>query len=54
MNITIDSLSQSIKQKIVSRPKGEIYFINDFASYNNDVLVTKALSRLEKNEILVR
>lgn len=50
----MDSLSQSIKQKIVSRPKGEMYFINDFASYNNDVLVTKALSRLEKNEILVR
>ena len=48
------NISQEIKNRIVQRGEGELYVVSDFADLNNDETVTRVLSRLEKEALLVR
>jgi len=47
-------LSKEIRNRIVSGGENKMYTINDFADLNNDSLVTRVLSRLEEEGMLVR
>ncbi|MFV0267847.1 MAG: DUF6088 family protein, partial [Draconibacterium sp.] len=47
-------LSKEIKSRILQNGEGQLYVISDFADLNNDALVTRVLSRLEKEEFLLR
>lgn len=47
-------LSKVIKDRIIQGGENKIYIISDFADLNNDALVTRVLSRLEKDGLLVR
>lgn len=47
-------LSKVIKERIIQGGENKIYIIPDFADLNNDALVTRVLSRLEKEGVLVR
>lgn len=47
-------LSKVIKERIIQGGENKIYIISDFADLNNDALVTRVLSRLEKDGLLVR
>lgn len=47
-------LSKEIKGRIIQNGEDRLYKVNDFADLNNDTLVTRVLSRLEKENILVR
>src|SRR3989339_1794326 len=47
-------LSKEIRNRIVQSGEGRLYVVGDFADLNNDALVTRVLSRLEKEDFLVR
>ena len=47
-------LSKVIKEHIINNGENKIYTISDFADLNNDVLVTRVLSRLKDEEMLIR
>lgn len=47
-------LSKEIRNRIVQNGEGQLYVVGDFADLNNDALVTRVLSRLEKEKILIR
>lgn len=47
-------LSKEIRNRIVSGGENKMYTISDFADLNNDSLVTRVLSRLEEEGMLVR
>jgi predicted transcriptional regulator of viral defense system len=47
-------LSQEIRNRIRQRGKGNLYAVSDFADLNNDSTVTRVLSRLEKENVLLR
>ena len=47
-------LSKEIKNRIIQNGEGQLYVVSDFADLNNDALVTRVLSRLEKEGFLVR
>lgn len=47
-------LSKVIRERIVQGGENKIYIIPDFADLNNDALVTRVLSRLEKEGLLIR
>jgi len=47
-------LSKEIRNRIVHGGEGLLYVVGDFADLNNDALVTRVLSRLEKEKLLVR
>lgn len=47
-------LSKKIRERIVSQGENSLYMVRDFADLNNDGLVTRALSRLEKDGMLIR
>lgn len=47
-------LSKEIRNRIVQSDEGRIYVVGDFADLNNDALVTRVLSRLEKEKLLIR
>ena len=47
-------LSKEIKNRITSNGEGKLYMISDFADLNNDALVTRVLSRLKKEQFLIR
>lgn len=47
-------LTKQIRQRIESQGENCLYMVSDFADLNNDGLVTRALSRLAKEGLLVR
>lgn len=47
-------LSKIVRERIIQGGENKIYIIPDFADLNNDALVTRVLSRLEKEGFLVR
>lgn len=47
-------LTKQIRKRIESQGANTLYMVRDFADLNNDGLVTRALSRLEKEGMLVR
>jgi len=47
-------LSKEIRNRIVQGGEGRLYVVGDFADLNNDTLVTRVLSRLEKEKLLIR
>ena len=47
-------LSKEIRNRIEQRGEGQLYVVGDFADLNNDALVTRVLSRLEKENFLIR
>ena len=47
-------LSKEIKSRIMQNGEGQLYVVSDFADLNNDALVTRVLSRLEKDLFLIR
>jgi len=48
------SLSQIIKERIIQNGENRMYVNSDFADLQNDALVSKVLSRLESEGVLVR
>lgn len=48
------TLSKEIRNRIIENGEGMLYVVSDFADLNNDVLVTRVLSRLEKENFLIR
>ncbi len=53
-NIMSNVLTKQIRERIVSQGENSLYMVRDFADLNNDGLVTRALSRLEKDGMLIR
>lgn len=49
-----NSISQTIKERVRCIEKGKLFTISDFEDLNNDNLVTRTLSRLQKEGIIVR
>ena len=49
-----DSISQTIREWIKHIQEGELFSISDFQDINNDNLVTRILSRLQNEDIIVR
>lgn len=47
-------LSKEIRNRIMQSGEGRLYVVGDFADLNNDALVTRVLSRLEKEKLLIR
>ena len=47
-------LTKEIRNTIESNGPNKLYMVQDFAYLNNDGLVTRALSRFEKEGILIR
>lgn len=47
-------ISKIVRERIRQGGENRIYIISDFADLNNDALVTRVLSRLEKESVLVR
>lgn len=47
-------LSKEIRSRIMQKGEGQLYVVSDFADLNNDALVTRVLSRLEKDNFLIR
>lgn len=47
-------LTKEIRNVIYGNGPNKIYMVSDFAYLNNDGLVTRALSRLEKEGVLIR
>jgi hypothetical protein len=47
-------LSKEIRNRIAQNGEGRLYVVGDFAELNNDALVTRVLSRLEKEKLLIR
>lgn len=47
-------LSKEIRNRIMQKGEGQLFVVSDFADFNNDSLVTRVLSRLEKENFLVR
>jgi len=48
------SISKEIKNRILQSGEGQLHVVGDFADLNNDALVTRVLSRLEKDKFLIR
>ena len=49
-----DSISRTIREQISRIEKGKLFSINDFENTNNDNLVTRTLSRLQNEGVIVR
>lgn len=49
-----NSISQTIRERIKHIKDGELFTISDFEDLNNDDLVTRTLSRLQNEDIIVR
>ena len=47
-------LSKEIRNRIMQQGESMLYVVSDFADLNNDALVTRVLSRLEKENVLIR
>ena len=48
------SISQKIKERISCIEAGKLFAINDFSDMDNDKLVTRTLSRLQSDGVIVR
>lgn len=46
-------LSKVIKEHITRNGENKIYTVSDFADLNNDMLVTRVLSRLKEEQFLI-
>ena len=44
-------LSKVIKEHIIRNGENKIYTVSDFADLNNDMLVTRVLSRLKEEQL---
>jgi len=49
-----DSISKTIRERVSKIETGKLFTINDFADVNNDGLVTRTLSRLQKEGVIIR
>jgi hypothetical protein len=49
-----DNISQTIRERISSIDAGTLFAINNFEDINNDSLITRTLSRLQKEGVIVR
>jgi hypothetical protein len=49
-----ENISRKIRDQIKDFNAGELFTINDFVSFNNDNLVTRTLSRLQKEGVIIR
>ncbi len=49
-----ENISRKIRDQIKDFNSGELFTINDFESFNNDNLVTRTLSRLQKEGVIIR
>lgn len=47
-------ISKEIRNRILTNGEGKLYMVSDFADLNNDALATRVLSRLEKEQLLIR
>ena len=47
-------LTKQIRERIERQGENTLYMVRDFADLNNDGLVTRALSRLAEEGLLVR
>jgi hypothetical protein len=48
------SIASIIKEQVSQIEEGELFTVSDFADLNNDEVVTRTLSRLQKDEKIVR
>ncbi|GHT79381.1 hypothetical protein AGMMS50262_22980 [Bacteroidia bacterium] len=48
------SISQKIKERVRHIEVGKLFAINDFSDMNNDELVTRTLSRLQSDDVIIR
>jgi hypothetical protein len=48
------SISQKIKERVSRIDAGKLFAINDFSDMHNDNLVTRTLSRLQSEDVIVR
>jgi len=49
-----DNISKRIRERISKIEAGNLFTISDFIDINNDSLVTRILSRLQKEDVIVR
>lgn len=49
-----DRISQKVRERVCHSEKGKLFAINDFEDLNNDSLVTRTLSRLQNEGVIVR
>ena len=49
-----DNISKTIRERISKIKTGNLFTINDFADLNNDSLVTRTLSRLQNEGVIIR
>ena len=49
-----DNISKIVRDRISGIEAGKLFTISDFADLNNDNLVTRILSRLQKESIIIR
>jgi hypothetical protein len=49
-----DNISSRIREKVSKIEAGNLFTISDFANLNNDSLVTRTLSRLQKEGVIIR
>jgi predicted transcriptional regulator of viral defense system len=47
-------ISKEIRNRIIENGEGRLYMVSDFADLNNDALVTRVLSRLVEEQLLIR
>ena len=47
-------ISKEIRNRIIENGEGKLYMVSDFADLNNDALVTRVLSRLAEEQLLMR
>ena len=47
-------ISKEIRNRILTNGEGKLYMVSDFADLNNDALATRVLSRLEKEQLIIR
>lgn len=50
----VENVSQKVKERISHFEKGKLFAINDFEDLNNDSIVTRTLSRLQNEGVIVR
>jgi predicted transcriptional regulator of viral defense system len=48
------SIASIIKERILQIEESELFTVSDFADLNNDEVVTRTLSRLQKDKKIVR
>lgn len=47
-------ITKEIRNRIIENGEGKLYMVSDFADLNNDGLVTRVLSRLAEEQLLIR